>query len=298
MKRKPAAKKQPEASRRKSWSPRSQNSLLEQYKLEGEQEGCRKAIKHVQAKIGEAEKSKARQIETLSHSPGDYHSNRVLTEALSEIEDGKRKVAALEERIAALQSQIDALASPTASQARERTKKQALLAELAAVRLQEDRLLDSTLEKLREALRIRAALTARMLEIASSLDFASGSDFDSDRYDALLRSLPDEMAPASEGWLDWFLGKEKGDESCVLPDEGVHTLPETLASASVFGPGAQTGLTKDQKAQLLAQVRPPEPRLEDFAGPTLSVEERMKRDMPEATQPGEGLLRGWGMGGR
>jgi hypothetical protein len=200
----------------------------------------------------------------------------------------EQMIAAFKAQAIKLQAQIDALV-PTPAQAAERAERQNILAGQVRVRLEIDRALDGVLQRVREILRERAAVTAKMREAATALEFASGLNLDDARFESLLRALPEEMARDSAKWVTWFLGSEEG-RSPYIQHWGDVTLPETLASNNAFRTGELVEVTKEEQAQLeriIESRRPPAP-------PASPSPRKIGMPAPEAVAPEKiqwGLMR-------
>ncbi len=237
------------------WSLRSQASWLKQLALEAAREKCRIQIAFVERKIAQGKETANRQTETAAG--GSFAIQQALKGTLADIADREREVAAYREREKSLSAQIQSLEHPTVEKAAKRAKNQGALAALAVERWTKDAAVDSALQKLLLVLQERAALTAKMLEIAVLLDFAATADFDAGRFAALLDSLPADLLAQSHAWLDRFFGQERDKEPHTIGRAGA-VLPETLADCGVYRAGDCVFLSKE-RAKMLASDEGPRP---------------------------------------
>jgi len=235
-----------------TYSSRSQRSLLEEDRLRGNLEKIDGLIRHTERKIADLEKDKAR---TLAQIPTGKVNQTFLSFTLEALEDNGRKLAAYKEERASAEKVIANLA-PSPAQAAERAERQNYLANLAAERLQKDRLVEGALNGFRRLLKERAELTAKMLKAAEAVDFTVGDDgLDGRRFDDLLGLLPGQLAASSERWAQWVLAKGESLKSYIVRDE-VLTIPETLAHHGVLRFGDRVDLNEDQVRDLLRKDRP------------------------------------------
>ena len=262
------------------WSPRSQKSMLRQLELEAAQKKCRNQIAFGEKRIAQQKEVAERQTATVAE--GSSHAIRqALNQTLADIEERGREVLAFRKREAKLQAEIRALAL-TPAQAAQRAKLQSALAAQVIERFAKDEAIDTLLAKLRKALQERAALTAKIVQTALTLDFAAISDFDAARFAALLDSLPAELASHSHEWVNWFLGQEGKREPHTIGSKAA-ILAETLASANVFRPGECAFLTQEEAVKLPSD-EPPKPlpgpvEMETQAGNILSPTEHQPAEV-------------------
>jgi hypothetical protein len=230
------------------WSPRSQKSWLKQRELEAGLDRCRNKIAFCERRISEGKKTGEAQAATVVGGVS-YAVQQLLTHTLSDVAERERELAVYRLHEASLQAEINVLAHPTFAKAAQRAKRQGALAALAVDRWEKDAVVDSALQKLRQALQERDALTTRMLEVAALLDFASDADFDAARFASLERSLPAEVLAQSHEWLNNFLGQASETELHTIGSAGA-VLPETLADAGVYRPGDSVRLSEERARML------------------------------------------------
>jgi hypothetical protein len=163
---------------------------------------------------------------------------------LEDVKKAQGMISTFEDTAVSIQERIDALV-PTPERAAERAGTQNALAGDFIERLAMDRELDSALESAKRILKDRSELTAKMRKLAECLEFPPGLDLDGERFDALLRSLPKEVAQTSGKFINWFLGREPDRHPRTITCDEI-TLPETLRSANVFFYGDQAELTAEE----------------------------------------------------
>ena len=119
--------------------------------------------------------------------------------------------------------------------------------------------MDASLETVRLILEEREAVTSNMHEAALALDFDLDVTLDDERFGDLLRILPSDMAPKSQRWVAWFLGRQDGRRPVTIQG-GEIVLRETLACNNAFRTGDCAELTKEEEAEIeriLDSRRPP-----------------------------------------
>ena len=227
-------------------SLRSQASVTKEWGLKADLKTCKAQIGLWERKLATAGQGVTRNSAQIAAGNGMAHST--LEGYVQDVSKAKQMIAAFQEQAASLQRQIDDL-QPTPEKAVERAEGQRVLCAQVEQRLQIDRKLDGALEAVRQILRERAALTSEMVGCVASLDFNHNFDLDDQRFDALLRVLPEGMAGESEKWVTWFLGREDG-RSPYMIQRGKFTLRETLASHNAFCSGDSVNLTKKEEAEV------------------------------------------------
>ena len=236
------------------YSPRSQRSCLAQRKLEQERKRCEDLIHHSETKVAELEKSKAAQLKAQIGTGGG--SGQFLGRTLTELGEENAKLAAYKERRTLIQSSIEVLASPSPQEAAERAARQGYLANLAADRLEKDRLVGGALKGLRGLLEERAELTAKMLIAAEAADLTiDDGRLDAERFEELLASLSEGITATSERWHAWFTGDQEGMKSYTVVVNEL-TLPESLARANSYRFGDKVELTDEEANELVRDICP------------------------------------------
>jgi hypothetical protein len=227
-------------------SLRSQRSIKEQWRLEFQLKTCKANIGLQEGNLAKAQAGVKRQTEQLSQGNGAAHS--ILESYIQDVAKAELTISSFKAQAVSFQSQLDAL-MPDAVKAAERAEGQNILVGQVLGRLELDRRLDAALETVLQILEYRKKMTSEMREDAVSLEFDCNVNLDDQRFDALLRTLPQGMAQESEKWVAWFLGREGGRTPCHLSYCPV-VLPETLASCNAFKPGDRPNLTKGEEAEI------------------------------------------------
>ena len=236
------------------YSPRSQRSWLTQRKLEQDRERCQALIGHCDRKISDVEKIKESQLRHRLEGRGSEIFP--LGTVLAELQQNKAERAAFEERKGQLESQIQLVINLSPQQVAERTDRQNSLANLAADRLQKDRLVGGALKGLRGLLEERAELTAKLVAAASAVELTvNGDGLDEQRFKLLADSLPAELAATSERWHAWFTGDQEGMKSYAVVVNEL-TLRESLARANSYVFGDKVELTDEEASELVRDVTP------------------------------------------
>jgi hypothetical protein len=159
-----------------------------------------------------------------------------------------RRASFFKERAAVLQGEIKSLREPTCEEKKQRADRQEILAGLTAQRVVKDEGLECALQYLRRILWERSTLTLHMKEVAREIDLQVGN-FDDDRFDALLRSLPDDLLAESRVWVSWFLA-EQTDRYPGEVQGGEFLLPECLANNNAFRSGDSPVLSTEEWSKL------------------------------------------------
>jgi len=236
---------------RAPYSPRSQRSVLEEDRLQGNLGKIDDLIQHTERKIAELEKDKAR---TLKRIPTGKVDQVFLSRTLADLEDNRRKLAAYKEERASAEKVIAQLA-PTSGALAARAKEQQRLAQLAAERLEKDRQVNDLVGSLRQALQERTILTATMKESIATLDFAADDGLlDAQRFDELVVSLPEDLLARSEDQNGWFLGKQKNVKPYIVRARRL-VIPETLANHGVYRLGDRIELPEKEVRELMREDR-------------------------------------------
>jgi hypothetical protein len=232
------------------YSPRSQRSLLEERRLEGERQTIDKAIASIARRIEEAEHDKARALKAARIGRGDQV---VLGRIVEYLEDKTRVLKAYQEERAAIERQIGRMGQANPEELAKRTERQGHAAKLAAERLKLDERIQGALQALRHSLEERREFTAKLARTANEIELEA--DLDSRRFEALLAALPENVYAESERWVDWFTAQGKLAKTYVAVSADL-TFPESLAYAGVCRFGDQVQLADEQAARLLEDEYP------------------------------------------
>lgn len=253
-------------------SLRSQASIKVQWRLESDLKTAKAQAGLWERKLKEAQEGVTRQTAQVSAGQGRSHS--ILESYVQDVSKAEQMVAAFKSQLASLQAQIDALV-PDAAKAAERADRQRSLRIRVLVRLELDRKLDAALETVRRILEERKAVTSNMHEAVVALDFDRDVKLDDERFEALQRTLPSDIARESQKWVAWFLGQEEGRMPCTICG-GQAVLPETLASHNAFRSGDRVKLTKGEEVEIkrtinaryaLDHPQPPREEMRRLLGP-------------------------------
>ena len=231
-------------------SLRSQASIKVQWRLESDLKTAKAQVGLWERKLKEAQDGVLRQTAQVSAGQGRSHS--ILESYVQDVSKAEQMLTAFKTQVASLQAQIDAL-MPDAAKAAERAEQQNILAGRVLARLELDRKLDAALETVRGILERRKQMTSEMREAAIALEFDRTANLDDGRFDALLRSLPSDMARESQKFVTWFLGQEDERTPCTIQG-GQAVLPETLASHNAFCSGDSVKLTKAEEAEIKRSI--------------------------------------------
>jgi hypothetical protein len=227
-------------------SLRSQRSVKKQWRLESELKKANAQKEYWERKLTTAREGVARNSEQISRGQGAAH--QALESYVLDVAKAEQMISAFKAQAVNLQAQIDALV-PTPAQAAERAEGQVILANLALAREEGDRNLDALLATVAQLLRERAEITSKMRKLAETLEFARGLNLDDDRFEALLRMLPQGMAAESAKWCKAFLGRQDGRHPVTIQG-GEIVLRETLACNNAFRTGDCAELTKEEEAEI------------------------------------------------
>jgi hypothetical protein len=184
---------------------------------------------------------------TAQISAGQGYAHLALENCVQDVAKAEQMISAFKAQAVSLQAQINALVL-TPEQAAQRAEGQAALANLALAREEGDRNLDTVLATATRLLRERAEVTSRMQKLAETLEFER-INLDDDRFNALLRTLPQGMAAESAKWVKWFLGREDGRHPVAIQG-GEIVLRETLVCNGAFSIGDCAELTKEEEAEI------------------------------------------------
>jgi hypothetical protein len=281
-----SVKKQGKKSRQRAEAPhasepqfslRSQKSIKAEWRLRSDLKTAKAQVGLWEGNLKKAQEGVARQTAQVAAGYGASHA--ILRGYVKEVGEAEQMITAFKSQVADLEAKIQAL-MPNAEKAAERAEGQRILWIRVLARLELDRRLDAALEVVRHVLEERAAITSNMREAAIALDFAREVRLDDDRFEALLRTLPSDMARESAKWVAWFTGRD-GDRTPCTIQGGQAVLPETLASHNAFQSGDCPMLTKAEEAQInriMDSYAPPAPPRE--AGE--AAEMRRRLGPPEA----------------
>lgn len=220
--------------------------MVREWQLEKEVAVCQQQIAMYERDLGKSEEDKTRQIRQIASGHGYAHA--ILKGVMAEIQNAERMISSFKERVAVLQTEIKTLREPTCEEKTARADRQGILAGLAAERLLKDEGAECALQYLRRILWERSTLTLRMKELAREIDLQVGN-FDDDRFDAVLRSLPDDLLGESREWVSWFLA-EQTDRHPGEVQGGEFLLPECLANNGAVRSGDCPVLSTEEWSKL------------------------------------------------
>ncbi len=237
-----------ELGRRKKWSSRSQASVLREWDLQLSLDKCLRGLRYRRQMLESAEKEKDSQ--TKAATAGSEVAASLLPRTIKTIQDHAGQVAAFEELRAEIQGKIDALVNASLLEAKQRADHQAALAKLAMERLEVDRTLDNAVRAARELLMKRSKITSEIYQLGHKIEFTwSFNGLETDRFERLEKSLPDDLLSKSEKWVSWLLGENRYTESYTVLDDTL-ILAETLANANTYRRGERVDLTAEQLAEV------------------------------------------------
>jgi hypothetical protein len=242
-----------EKSARGKWAARSQRSLIHEDRLREDLERCVGFIQHF-GKLVEDFRSQVEYQTTMSIR-GDGMADLHLSDRLAGLEDKERQLRAYESQKTAMEARLHRLSHPTPAEMAARGAHQETLATLAFERRNIDDSIGCAVAALDGLLEKRAGLTAKMIELANTLDLTMEDGLDQARFDELRRTLPSDVAAKSSKWFLSFVGKSKGKKPYIVRPKKL-LLPETLASAGYFKSGDMVFLTKEEAATCGRAVAP------------------------------------------
>lgn len=163
------------------------------------------------------------------------------------------------EEAARERQQAVAKLNPSASEIKARADVQSRALRIVCARGETDSKVDAAVTLLRQLLQDRAQQTAELAEAVRPLELALPPDgLDSQRFETLLGSLPEDIEVQSEKWAGHFTGRPKGGRPYVVRAEHL-AVAETLAHNGIYGFGDVIFLAADEAQELLA---------DDYAAPT------------------------------
>jgi len=237
-----------EAQSEPRWSPRSQRSLREEYRLGAALAEQRRHVASSEHAIAVLEKE-ADDLAKIQMRQGPILRDRMV-EKLSDLEARKRLLGAHRAEIANLEAQGAKMEAEIVSGQQERARNQAELAATARARLATDAQLAAAIDAVSALLHQRNEETQKMLEFAKVIDLMLvGDGYDTERFEALSHVLPENLLLRSQAWVTWFLGDPRETRSTVVTEE-TFTLPESLASANFYRRGESVALTLEEYARL------------------------------------------------
>ncbi len=230
------------------WSLRSQASFQREAALQRQVDNLALRIRHCQRMVDEAQA--AAEANLKRSMLGGDGASEAMSSYLERARILKDEIGLLNSQRGKVQAQIDALAKVSPADAKARAEHQTALAELALERLKCDQELASVIRTANGLLEKRRGMTGQMLAVMRKIDFALGFDgLDSDRFEALEKSLPGDLEGRSEAYVEWLLGEnQKTERYTVLHD--TLFFAETLANANVYRHGEEVDLTAEQVAEI------------------------------------------------
>lgn len=235
------------------FSARSQRSFDEQFDLEAQIAHIQNHGVRFERKIAELEKTKA---SYLKHAAQGKSYGPFFEQTLDELRTAGLALAAQRQHESELTAKLNDLITVTPEEFKTRNEQQSQLAGLATSRLEADRQTATAAASLRQAIELRAELTARMSQVAAGIEFETKDDvLDAQRFEDLLSALPGDIAERSERWAGWFLGKQRDTKPYVVRVACV-AVRETLAHHGFYRFGEMVELTDEQARELLREDRP------------------------------------------
>ncbi len=235
-------------------SARSQRGKLRQRELEVRLGEIESTLEQDRKAVSEEEKLEKQFTKQLSQRE-DPQLLIALANVKEQLKRLRNYVEIRQDQRALVQGEIEALI-PNAAQRQARDEAQKQLAQLTVDRLEVDRKAEEQSSALRRTLADRAVLSARMTEIAGSIEFSADEKqgLDAVRFDRLLDSLPGELAAESERWAKWFLGKREDVKPYIVRDDRL-VVPETLTNHGIYRFGETIELTEEEAGELLREDR-------------------------------------------
>jgi hypothetical protein len=222
------------------WSPRSQQIVLQERRLQGEMRSLDGLIEASRKKIAGLETDSSEFAGMIAERGAQHYLYRHLRELAISLTEERALLAAYEGRRAATQAQIDALV-PNPETQKERARQQERMARRVADRLVKDGRIGELVESLRQALKERGEISGEIAEIAEALEMTLGPDaLDHTRFEELQEALPEEVFSASKRWSEWFLGPADSRDP-KSREGGMLIFEETLADAGVHFQPEQGG---------------------------------------------------------
>ncbi len=162
------------------------------------------------------------------------------------------------EEAATAREQAIAKLNPSTAEINARTDVQRKAAALVCARAETDTKIDAAVTLLRQLLKGRAQQTSDLADAVGTLALALPPDgLDSQRFEMLLGSLPEDVGSQSEQWAGRFMGRPKGGKPYIVRAENL-AVTETLAHAGIYKFGEVIVLGDDEARELLA---------DDYAAP-------------------------------
>jgi hypothetical protein len=247
-----------------TFSVRSQASYRQEDALKKSLSGLQERIRHSEQQV-RIEQAHIEHLTDTVVNEGESWASQLIPQHAEKVRGEEAKIVALSPPRDRIQAEIEALTNPSPEERQVRAEHQKAVAALALERLEIDRALAKICLTLRGILEKREEMTRRMGGILGKVEFAP-IDLDESRFDKMQKSLPENLAAASEEWVDSFLGEnQSGRTEPYVVKEDVLYIEETLANAGVFRRGEQVALTAKQ----LVEIRSKEQRVVGFLVETM-----------------------------
>jgi hypothetical protein len=266
------------AVHKRTWSGTSQDRVKKRWQLEGQLTRCAAQQQYWERRLVTAEEGKKRWTAQLTDGNGRAHT--ILQGFVREVTEAQGMIASFKERAIEVQKQIDALAlSP--KDAAQRAKDQEVVAMLLLARGSLDGQIDSLLALTHKTLARRAALSSELRERVSALEFSYNLNLDTERFEALSRTLPKEIAAESKRFTDHFFGLEEDLAPFEIP-RGTLILDETLTRHGAYRTGDRPLLNSKEKAEFMRKME----REGDPIRETMPANVNTRREVPKGEPVG------------
>lgn len=241
-----------------AYSTRSRASLVREAQLRAEIQRI-KAMKAAEERTLERLGADAKRLQDADISTAGasiIHEN--LIQKRIEIGAHRETLAGYEEATREREQAVAKL-YPSVAEIELRAEVQRKAAAIVCARAEIDSKIDAAVRQLRQLVADRAQQTAALTEAVKPLELALPSDgLDSERFEALAGSLPEDVGARSDYWVGHFLGKPKGGKPYVVRCEHL-AVAETLAHNGIYKFGEVIVLADGEAQELLAN---------DYAAPT------------------------------
>lgn len=232
-----------------AYSTRSRASLVTEARLRAEIQrigGMKEAEERILATL-EIDATRLQDADISTGGTAIIHEN--LIQKRIEIGAHRETLKGYEEAAKAREQAVAKL-NPSADEIKARVDVQRKAAAIVLARGEIDSKIHAAVGVLRQLLKDRAQQTADLEEAVRPLELALPADgLDSQRFETLLGSLPEDVEVRSEEWAGHFLGMPKGGKPYVVRAEHL-AIAEILAHSGIYRFG-ETILLADAEAQEL-----------------------------------------------
>lgn len=248
-----AASPKMDVTNQEKWSARSQQDSLEIVRCRAAIERIDPFIRSCRQNIDRLESIKSVRVSHVAAGRAESHLG--LSSTIESLRNERETLETYEKSKAELQAKIKSLEEPSEDQKRERQVRQQRIALLAEQRAKLDEQIAADVDGLRKLLNERRELTRSMRGECEAIDFTfAGDHLDEERFTELVKHLPTDLERHSRGWLNWFLGKWRGDLLCTVTGD-IASISETLASPNVFLKGEKIVIPQDALPSVRHAVR-------------------------------------------